>query len=929
MKSCCISPWIGLLVLMVMGKFDAAGVTFYVINTNDAGAGSFRQAILDANASGVPNVIAFQVSTGAFVLAPLSTYPAISNTVFIDGTTQPGYAGRPLVQIDGSKIGSNGDGLQLTGGSSTIRGLAIFRCKRDGIRVQGPSGTNVIRGNFLGTDYSGTKAMGNTGGGIYIYRSSGNQIGGTNVADRNIISGGNMNGIYVDNGSIPSAASGNLILGNYIGVAENGLRPLGNSNNGVFITTSPGNIVGGLVPGAANVISGNAISGIYITGTGATNNLISGNIIGADVSGQAAIGNALDGVTINGAGFNMVGGYAAGSRNIISGNNDRGVLIINSGAIGNYVVGNFIGADISGRLALGNGTNGVAIVGSAGNVVQSNLISGNRGSGVLIIQSGASNNRVLGNNIGTDIAGTNFLANSYSGVTIDGAAANQIGGTNYGDGNLISGNLQNGIYLLNSGGGMNVIYGNMIGTDAAGANALSNAYSGIWVQVPGNRIGATNAAARNIISGNGQQGIYLVSNLASNNVIEGNFIGTDRSGRMPVGNGLVGTYSGVYLSNAPMNYVGGSAPGAGNVISGNGDKGIVINGASSTGNRVYGNYIGTDLSGNLGLGNANGGIYLYSSPSNIIGGIAGAGGNLISGNGADGVYVSGASGNQIIGNYIGTKIDGTNALGNLWHGIEFLNAANDNRVGGGGASEDNRIAFAKTAGYDGIRLRDGCTGNFISRNVIFQNGNNSVNGLGIDVSTDGVTTNGQPSLTLAVAGGSMALVGSIKGIANQTYRVQCYATPTANVSGYGEGEVYLGTASLLTDGNGARTFTNYFTTSLPSAWYVSATVADAAGTTSEFCANRPVSLIPLLNFTLTNQLRLVTNKYNRVSTNSFQWPIGLNWPTGLVGFALYQSTNLSPSAVWTLVTNGVRTAGNSNRVELGNMPDKTFYRLQF
>jgi len=892
--------------------------TFVVTNTSDSGSGSLRQAILDANAGSGTNTISFQIpGTGPFNISPLSTYPPISpNPVMIDGTTQPGYAGKPLIQINGAGIDAGGDGLQLLAGNSAVTGLAIFSCKRDGIRIQG-GGTNIIQGNYLGTDATGTNRLGNAEGGVYVYQSNGNLIGGTNAAARNVISA-NAGGIYIDDGSLPSLGTGNLVQGNFIGVTAAGTKALGNVNNGVYVLTAPGNYIGGTAPGAGNLISGNGISGVYLYNTGTTGNVVQGNLIGTDVTGTVAVSNRLDGVTINNAAANIIGGTDLGARNIISGNVDRGVLILSSGATNNVVQGNFIGTDVSGMLALGNHTNGVAISGAAGNLVGGavpaarNIISGNQGSGVLLILAGASNNFVAGNFIGADVTGTNALANSFSGVTVDGAAGNTIGGTATGAGNVISGNSQNGIYLVDAGGGTNVVQGNFIGTDFSGTHALANAAAGVRIEVPGNLVGGTLAAARNLISGNGQSGIYLFSSSASNNFVQGNFIGTDVTGSTGFGNGMVGPYSGVVISNAPANTIG-----PGNVISANGDKGITLNGAGATGNFIRGNFIGTDVTGNNALGNPNGGIYLFNAPGNTLGGAGSGNGNLISANNADGIYLSAANGNIIQGNFIGTKADGVSALGNLWHNIEFIANASGNLIGGSTPAADNRIAFTKTAGYDGIRVRDGCVGNFISRNSIFSNGNNSVNGLGIDTGADGVTTTGLPLLTSAVSGGSATAVGgTLNNTANHSFLLQFYANLVTNISGYGEGLIWLGATNVTTDAGGNASFTANLAAAVTPGQFIAATVTDSTNNTSEFSADVMVQSPPSLNLSWIS--------------GGGQPAIGkLFWPTNPPRFVLVQTTNLNPPTVWTPAKNQVTTSGGTNSIQFGTTIGNLFYRLVF
>ena len=944
------------LWLYVAGSGMATGATYSVINTNDSGAGSLRQAILDANSNPGFNSIQFQIpGTGPFTLNPQSTYPPITQPVVIDGTSQAGYGGVPLIQINGAGIGANGDGLNIAGGGSTISGLAIFRCKRDGIRITG-LGNSTIQGCYLGTDASGTNALGNQEAGVYIYRSSTNLIGGTTPAQRNVISA-NSHGVYIDDGNPPPTGSGNQVAGNYIGTTATGTAILGNTNNGVYIIQAPGNFIGGTSPGAGNLISGNYLSGVYLSGASAYSNVIAGNLIGTDVNGTTSLSNRLDGITIYGAGTNLIGGTAAGARNIISGNNARGILIINAGAVNasaNVIQGNYIGTDINGQAALPNRTNGVVISAVPGNFIggtnagAGNVIAGNLQNGILIILSGANSNGIQGNYIGTDRTGTNALPNSFSGITLNAATGTLVGGTNAGSGNLISGNAQNGIFLETASGGADLVQGNLIGTDRYGRTALSNSFSGIWIESTGNQIGGPVAAARNVISGNGNHGVYLNGNGASNNVIQGNYIGTDASGTKAVGNGMNGLYSGIYLNSAGGNRLGGTQAGTGNVISGNGDKGISLNGAGSTNNWMQGNIIGADTGGTQGLPNANGGIYIYNGANNTIGGTNAGAGNLISGNNADGIYISAANNTIIQGNYIGTQADGVSPLGNLWHNIEFLNNSSQGLVGGMAAAADNRIAYTRTAQYDGVRIRTGSIGNRIWRNSIFANGAGSVNGLGICVGAVGVTTNGLPVLTSVTSGTTAGLLvrGTLTNTPRTTFQLQLYANPTPNISGYGEGYLWLGTTNITTDATGVANFRWAMNTNVPAGQYLAATVTDATNNTSEFSADM---LVPPAAFSLmaSNYLAYISTNYESelvtnpitgeittnppvaVVVNNYANDYYLTWPTNPAGLAVMQTTSLTATATWQPVTNAPTLYSNLFQIALPlSTEGNGYFRLQ-
>jgi hypothetical protein len=263
----------------------------YVLNTNDSGPGSLRQAILDANASPDANLILFSIpGTGVKVIQVLSPLPQITSPVTIDGSTQPGFAGTPLIVLNGSLAGTNVDGLCLNVGSNTIRSLAI-----NGFTTAillATNGGNVIQGNFIGTDATGTIAVPNLGDGI-IVDSGTNLIGGTNVASANVISGNTGNGIVL--ASIN--ASNNTIQGNLIGVALGGTLPLGNGRNGVALSNfAGGNLIGG-ISGGGNQIAFNGSNAVVLFPDAGTGNAILGNSIHSDTALGIDLG--ADGPTSN------------------------------------------------------------------------------------------------------------------------------------------------------------------------------------------------------------------------------------------------------------------------------------------------------------------------------------------------------------------------------------------------------------------------------------------------------------------------------------------------------------------------------------------------------------------------------------------------------------------------------------------------------
>ncbi len=207
------------LLLVCFCPAAAYGITFPVTNTNDSGAGSLRQAILDANANAGPDVIAFNIpGSGVHTIAPLTGLPTITDSVVIDGYTQPGaspntdpngFNGTLLIELDGENAGPS-SGLHVVAGNSTVRGLVVNRFilsgandpEGNGIFLESLGG-NHIEGNFFGTDPSGTLARPNTNAGIFV-RSPNNTIGGASPGARNVFSGNApFDGVYVSAAFIP------------------------------------------------------------------------------------------------------------------------------------------------------------------------------------------------------------------------------------------------------------------------------------------------------------------------------------------------------------------------------------------------------------------------------------------------------------------------------------------------------------------------------------------------------------------------------------------------------------------------------------------------------------------------------------------------------------------------------------------------------
>ena len=385
----------------------------------------------------------------------------------------------------------------------------------------------------------------------------------------------------------------------------------------VEISGANAGFTSGLTLVASNsTVQGLAIDGFALDGirlTLGSNDVVAGDFLGTDSTGMNALPNDDSGVLVDDSNNDTIGGTTAAARNIVSGNDNQNIYLIN-GSTGNVVEGDWVGLTAAGDATLSTFGAGVSFFSASNNTVggaasgAGNVISGQTFDGVSI--DTANGIVVQGNRIGTDPTGTMALGNGGAGVFVGwgSAADNVIGGSGPGDGNVISGNDGDGVLMNSSIGGGNVIEGNWIGTDADGTAALPNQGNGIEIDGGTVTIGGTarhsgpGLGVRNLISGNSGDGIFLMGTTAS--VVEGNSIGTDASGNIPLGNGFDGIHVEENFSSgqpATNNTIGGTAAGAGNIIAFNANEGVAVGENefdSSTGNAILSNAI----YGNTGLG---------------------------------------------------------------------------------------------------------------------------------------------------------------------------------------------------------------------------------------------------------------------------------------------------------------------------------------
>jgi hypothetical protein len=411
-----------------------------VVNTNDAGNGSLRDAIITANQFPNQDQIWFQIpGPGPHVISLASDLPFVTQPVAIRGYSEPnaspataGSAANPSVVIDATNAGS---GLRLDGDGIEVRGLVINNAIFDGIWVTGDD--NRVAGNYLGTNAAGTAPVANGRYGVHVDGVD-NVVGGSAPGDRNLLSGNLVAGGYVHTGT------GNVVEGNYLGTDETGAAGV-IGGGGAVIEASQTTVKDNL--------SSFAVNGFTVKGD---DNTLQGNTVGTDVSGSADLGNII-GISVVGGDRNLIGGAADGEGNLVSGSLFSGVSFsADNGdpAEDNEVQGNLIGTDASGTAPLGNSDAGVTVAASHGNTIggvddgTGNVISANGTDGVRI-QSGGDDNEVQGNWIGTDESGALDLGNGGSGVEITDGARNRLGATlQQNPANVIAHNGEDGVTVV-------------------------------------------------------------------------------------------------------------------------------------------------------------------------------------------------------------------------------------------------------------------------------------------------------------------------------------------------------------------------------------------------------------------------------------------------------------------------------------------------
>lgn len=693
------------------------------------------------------------------------------NGVLVDNSEETILQGNTIGLMPGGlavdRGGNLGDGVRsqfstrtIIGGTRPGEGNLISGNFGRGILFQNDLDAFAL-GNRIGLDARGVAWFQSANGadGIFVLDAFQTTLGAAGPHAGNVIAANLGYGIQ-----LAGSTDATWIQGNRIGTPADGSVPparadddpeqpaYGNSRGGILDGGGGFTTIGGPLPGQGNVISGNFGPGVTI----ATPNrpaqpvVVLGNRIGTDLAGTSANGNFGDGVLVRqpDLGFEVVtvpgisvGGYGPADGNVIGDNRGDGVRI--TGIVtAVQILGNAIGLGADGVTPLGNHESGIHYAGQSAIAIllgapgAGNRIGNNGASGIRIEvdgTAGAGRIRVQGNRIGTDATGTVAIGNFGDGLTIGpredadsdaGSAPDSaptpgavlVGGAGPLDGNVLADNGTAGIRVEGVPGV--AILGNFIGIGLDGVTPLGNSAAGVLLEdgTTGTVVGAPGAG--NLIGHNSVAGVQIVGASATGNRVQANRIGTDGSGTLAIGNDY-----GVLIQGAPGNLIGGTGPGEGNLISGNDPggypgaappgqvgadglvgppaigTGVYITGRDASGNLITGNRIGTDAAGLLPLPNGSG-VYIEGASRNQVRG------NLISGNRAVGVYIFGgnpnaqesARGNVLAGNTIGLPLGkpgrrarGRSPLANGLYGVLFYNApdngrnpAQTNRIGPGG-----------------------------------------------------------------------------------------------------------------------------------------------------------------------------------------------------------------------------------------------------
>ncbi len=724
-----------------------------------------------------------------------------------------------------------------------------------------------------------------SGGAMGCWATLSLEAGSSGSVIRGLIIHGTNLGIRID-----AASTGNTISGNWIGVDNTGNAIAANpiTEHGIRVESSNNNLIGG-TGGTIdrNVIAGCNWQAVRVEGT-SSGNEINGNYIGISNSGTVDLGCGQMGLFFSNCTNCVVGGGAANEGNVISGNGQEGIYMENCD---NFTIkGNIIGLGADTNTAIANSNSGISItnasdigeIGGSG-AAERNYISSNGDNGVRLDNS--DNITIQGNYIGVASDGATDRGNTNSGIYGVNVEFLEIGGAVAGEGNLISGNGP-GITINGATSNAATIRGNIIGLAADTATQLINGGNGISLTFADNsQIGGTTVEERNYISRNSFNGILLSQ--SDGTTILGNYIGVDGTGLVDMGNGG----NGIRVVTSVGVTIGGTTYASRNIISGNSDNGIALDGAS-TGAIIKANIIGLGGDGATVVNNDNHGIYILGTSDNAtIGGPTTPERNFISGNGqftvgvdpdngiiGDAIRATGPGGHTIQNNYLGTDTTGTIGAGNHWAGISLNSSDNndildnlisDNRNEGIWIdNSDNNEIYRNTIGVgtDGSNLGNWDYGVIIfgtsqsniiggsaanANTIAYTRGERPTDGDGVTIGGtagdfnevtfnsiycnlgEGIVRDGTSNENVAVPVISASNPNDINGTGDNGHTIHIYRNTTTGSNCNCEGEIYVGTTTVA---GGVWSFTHNLGLSAAEAQSVSATQTTTNNSTSAFAA---------------------------------------------------------------------------------------------
>jgi len=823
-------------------------LTYTVTSRANSGEGTLRQALLDALPG---DTITFDPEvfppTSPMTITLFTALPDITQgNLTIDASN----AG---VVLDGRYVAS-GDGFRITSGGNTIKGLQIIRFPDDGVEITNGASNNTIGGDWTvgsaphgegnvitlngddGVDINGTGTMSNTVSGNLIgldldgtrdIRVQAMAISPDYASDQTLFIGTKFDGVWktTDGGSSWVKASSGLTISNVhsLAISPNYAADetlfAGTSDGGIFKMTDEGDNWTRVDGGVTNSdVVALAISPDYAN---------DGHVFAA-TSGEGVFASIDWGDTwitrSNGLIYMWLNDIAISPDYA----NDETLFAVEYHGI-------YMSANQSHTWTVASAITGTSALAFSPDYVSDQTLFAGGGQLFKSTDGGSSWARVGGDPGWADIRTLGISPNYESDETLfagdfwgGGVFKSEDGGQNWQQ--VLSGRYNHALSLSPAYISDQTVF---VGRGTAGGiwKSVDRGDENTWTEVTsdlmehgnyndgvfvwdgtrGNIIGGKNPGERNVISHNGRKGIHICGAGTMNSIVTANYIGTDASGTIALGNGWQGVSS---CSGTRGNVIGGTTVGERNIISGNGERGVHLSGSTTMSNVIVGNYIGTDFSGTTALGNLVGVEINEGGKYNRVGGKKPEERNVISGNESAGVGItgSGTMSNTVVGNYIGTDAGGTVALGNDWSGVTLWGGAQRNVIG-----DRNVIAY----NYDGVEVVNSTTlYNTITRNSIHSNSH-----MGINLWDGGNAELSPPVLT-------DVNINSVSGIAPVAY-----ATVEIFSDEYDQGRIYEGTTTA--DDAGYFTFTKAIGFNGP---YLTATVTDGDGNTSEF--SNPV-LVPI------------------------------------------------------------------------------------